>query len=228
MNITVSSDSFPQDADMDTSNESGSKGGDYSITPEAQAMVIPTPPLSTSSSRAGSMTTNRPSSEQVSESFPTNDSDPFINPTPGPSSQSPTFHSNIATAKDPKHVLVKATKDLIQVKILTFKAYNIDDIVRCFFDEKIESDDPGASLDSTLESVVSSPSSTPDPQAVKNILSKFLNSSLQVFYKTSPPMTPDDTPEEPITVHPSLENPEPMEQEEGEEDKEEEEEGNAI
>ena len=175
------------------------------------------------------MTTNRPASMQVSESFSTEDSDPYSNPIAGPSSQSPTFHSNVPTAQNPKHVLVKATKDLIQVKILTFKAYNISDIVRCFFDEKIESDDPGASLDSTLESVVSSTSSTPDPQPVKNVISKFLNSSLQVFYKTSPPMTPiDTTPEEPITVHPSLDD-EMMDQEKEEEEKGEEgEEGNAI
>ena len=204
---------------MDTSNESGSKGGDYSVSPSDNSafsrpvrpplMVIPTPPLSTSSSRAGSMTTNRPGSDSI----PNESTDPYLNPVAGPSCTPISFHSNIPTDRDPQHVLVKATKDLIQVKILTFKAYNIQNIVQCFFDERIETDNPGASLESSFEDAVnSSTSSGSSREVVKNIFSKFLNSSLQVFYKPTPDNTPSDSNDEIVLEEPEEEG---MEQEEG-------------
>ena len=155
------------------------------------------------------MTTNRPGSDSI----PRNSSDPYLNPIAGPSCTPTTFHSNIPTDRDPQHVLVKATKDMIQVKILTFRAYNIQDIVRCFFDERIETDDPGASLESSFEDVVnSSSSSSSSKDVVKNMFSKFLNSSLQVFYKPTPDSTPTESAEEIV-----LEEPEDvsMDEEEG-------------
>lgn len=169
------------------------------------------------------MTTNRPDSDSLTR----NTSDPYLNPVAGPSCTPITFHSNIPTDRDPRHVIVKATKDLIQVKILTFKAYNISEIVRCFFDERFETDDPGASIDSSFEEAVNSStsSSSTSKEAVKNIFSKFLNSSLQVFYKPSPVSTPTETSDE-IVIEEPEERADNMDLEEREE-REEEEEGDA-
>ena len=212
--------------DVDTSNEAASKGGNYKeSTSSSDASVltsVPTPPISTSSSRAGSMTTNQPGSNNVTMSstgsLPPN---PYIDPVPGPScsGSSVSLHSNIPMDTDPKHVLIKASKDHVQVKILTFKAYNLDAIVRCFFEENIETDNPGDSLDETLEDVInSSDSSNSSRSSIMSVMTKFLSSTLQMF------MRREETPEN-TSYQPTDEEMDSKDGEEGEKDEEEEENG---
>ena len=189
--------------DIDTSNEAAKKGGDYDTGDDARQDTvptemgsIPTPPISASSSRAGSMTTNRAGSStrmstSRSQSLQLN---PYIDPVPGPScmSHSVSFHSNIPMDKDPHHILIKAAQDHVYVKILSFKAYNLTDIVRCFFEEDIETDNPGSSLDETLESIMnSSDSSAGSKTSVISMMTKFLSSTIQTFAKRE--VTPTNT-----------------------------------
>ena len=93
-------------------------------------------------------------------------------------------------------MLIKAYKDHVQVKILTFKAQNIENIVRCFFDEVIEHDNPEVSVDSTVETIsdISSPDTSAKGKATfVSRMSKFLSSTLEVFNRNP---TPDQTPTE--------------------------------
>ena len=190
-----------------------------SNTPPAH-LVIPTPPISASSSRAGSMTTNRPSSLAASMSpqpstapgYP----NPYIDPVPGPSciGHNISLHSNIPMDKDPKHVLIKASKDHVHVKILTFPAYNLADIVKCFFQEGTQTDDPSTSLDETLEEVINSSGSTTSSSIIA-MMSKFLASTIQIFTKRD--ATPINTS--------FMETEEDEEEEEGEDTGEDKEEG---
>ena len=95
-------------------------------------------------------------------------------------------------------MLIKAYKDHVQVKILTFKAQNIEHIVKCFFDEVIEHDNPEDSVNSTVETIsdISSPDTSTKATFVSR-MSKFLSSTLEVFNKNpTPDQTPTDTTDE--------------------------------
>ena len=76
--------------------------------------------------------------------------------------------------------MVKASKDNIQIKILTFKPYNIANIVKCFYDEQIETDNPGSSEDTSTEEIVNT-SSTTEQKTIASTLKQFASSSLQTF-----------------------------------------------
>lgn len=215
--------------DMDTSNEAASKGPDYTATPptpprpspQSGLQSVPTPPISTSSSRATSLTTNMSDAEfQVTR-------DPYENPTPGPSRVSVghnvSLHTNVPLDNEPKHMLIKAYKDHVQVKILTFKAYNLEDIVRCFFDEEYECDNPGSSIDSSVETIndISNDKTSPNTTFVSR-MSKFLSSTMEVFTKRPTPNTTDDASMDVSKEDEIVINTAPQEEEEKGEDQEEE------
>ena len=185
---------------------------------------IPTPPISASSSRANSMTTNRAGSTPITlsstESLPTIDPNPYIDPVPGPScvGHHISLHSNIPMDQDPKHVLIKASQDHVHVKIVTFEAQNLEAIVKCFFQDTSNTDTPVASPDSTLEELVnSSHSSNPDKPSIIARMTKFLTSTIQTFAKR------DDTPTNESGADFDDEETLKKGEDEGEEDNEEEE-----
>ena len=171
--------------EVDTSNEAGTKGGSYSRwfsgpTVDIQIPLnLATPPISASSSRSDSMTTHRPTSVSTS-STETSVNDPSASSAQGPSTDDVSFHTNIPLDKKPHHVMVKASKDNIQIKILTFKPYNIANIVKCFYDEQIETDNPGSSEDTSTEEIVNT-SSTTEQKTIASTLKQFASSSLQTF-----------------------------------------------
>ena len=99
---------------------------------------------------------------------------------------------DLATNKRPKHVLIKSHDDKLCVKILTFEAYNIDDIVRCFFEEQYETDDPGRSFDETFQQLVdSSADNSPDASVISTI-ETYENTTVQTFVKTETTQHDDD------------------------------------
>ena len=88
---------------------------------------------------------------------------------------------------------MKATKDHIAVKILTFKADNIADIVKCFFEEQYETDNPGYDTDDTLEEFITNSSTSSDDSkpSIIGMITRFLTSTLQTFTKRD--VTPTNT-----------------------------------
>ena len=189
--------------DPDTSNETAKKGGGYSHTPspansvstaQDPRLMYPTPPSSQLTSSSSSTAAHRGRSESKD-----------LSPTPGPST-GPTVHSNLSAKKKvtfhtnmdlatnmrPKHVLIKSHDDKLCVKILTFEAYNIDDIVRCFFEEQYETDDPGRSFDETFQQLVdSSADNSPDASVISTI-ETYENTTVQTFVKTETTQHDDD------------------------------------
>ena len=98
--------------------------------------AIITPPASASSSKETSIVPH--SGREAADS---------VDPAPGPSSQhltkaKVTLHTNLPIVQRPHHVFVKARRDHLSVKFLTFPAYNLEDIVRAFFREEHEYDNP--------------------------------------------------------------------------------------
>ena len=91
---------------------------------------------------------------------------------------------DLATNKRPRHVLIKSHDDKLCVKILTFEAYNIDDIVRCFFEEQYETDDPGRSFDETFQQLVDTSAENSPNTSVISTIEAFENTTVQTFIKT--------------------------------------------
>ena len=142
---------------------------DNDLTPD-QSVVIISPPASASSSRATSA--SRVSADAV-KTEKERDNDSNTEPTPGPSSSSDnltkadvTLHTNLPIVKKPHHVFVRAEKDHLSVKFLTFPAYNLDEIVRCFFREEFEHDNPGSHQ--SLEEISIEQLLTPDMSLDEN------------------------------------------------------------
>ena len=185
--------------DPDTSNEAAKKGGQYSVTPSSSETTAG----SQGQGKASSKTSTSQSSSGGSMTTHSHDDNRSLSPTPGPSGLQPSvhsnlaperrvsFHSNMVSANRPRHVLIKAVGDHLSVKILTFEAYNIEEIVRCFFQEQNEFDDPGASLDDTLQQLVDvSAQASPNTSVISSV-ETFENTSIQTFIKTEP-MDQDD------------------------------------
>ena len=180
--------------DPDTSNEAARKGGQYSVTPSPSGMA----PGGQGTSQEVDKTSTTQSSSGGSMTTHSHDDNKSPSPTPGPSGlqasvhsnlapgRKVTFHSNMTSANKPKHILIKAIGDHLSVKILTFEAYNIEDIVRCFFEEQQEFDDPGVSLDDTFQQLIDvSAQSSPNNSVISSI-ETFENTSIQTFIKTEP------------------------------------------
>ena len=163
----------------DTSNEQAAKGY-ASLNPDAETS-LPTPPTSVPESRASSMTTN-PGTPSLTPA-PTDYSSPMT------SGVNVSFHSNLPLTRRPRHIIIKTTGDHLTVKVLTWEAHNLSDIVRCFFEEQHETDNPEAGMNNTLENLLTPENSVnqPNVSSVDTSMDKFSSSSVQTFVKTESP-----------------------------------------
>ena len=192
--VDLSNDLTPETVEAARHHPDASQGTSHTGR-GTNAPFMPTPPSSQTSSSSNSTAAHKGRSESKE-----------ISPTPGTSGV-PTIHSNLspkrdvtfhtnmnmATRKRPRHVLIKAIDDKLCVKILTFEAYNIEDIVRCFFQENYETDDPGASFDETFQQLVdSSADNSPDTSVISTI-ETFDNTTVQTFVKTEPSQEDETT-----------------------------------
>ena len=169
----------PTQSDPDTSNEQAAKG--YASLNPNPDLSLPTPPTSVPQSRASSMTTN-PGTPQLTPA-PSNPSSSQID------GVNVSFHSNLPLTRRPRHLIIKSTGDHLTVKVLTWQAHNLSDIVRCFFEEQHETDNPEAGLNDTLESLLTPENSVNQPNvtSVDASLDRFSSSSIQTFIKTESP-----------------------------------------
>ena len=141
-----------------------------------------TPPLSASSSRAQSV--NRAHN-------------PEDDPTPGPSQEGVnestiTLHTNLPIIKKPHHVFVKAINKQLTVGFITFPVYNLAEIVRAFFEEQIEHDNPDleAGFDVSALSELITPDGTLDSNnasLVSSTTQNFTATNIQTFLKEEVP-----------------------------------------
>ena len=163
---------------------------DNDLTPD-QSVIIISPPVSASSSRATSIAGITADSIKVEHE---NHDDPDVEPTPEPSSNSTsltkaevTLHTNLPIVKKPHHIFVKAEKDHLSVKFLTFPAYNLEEIVRCFFREEYEHNNPGGHQ--SLEEISIEQLLTPDvslDENSSNIITQsetFSSTDIQTFMR---------------------------------------------
>ena len=163
---------------------------DNDITPDQSVLVI-SPPASASSSKAGSVKAPKAIRVKTEEGR----SDPDMEPAPGSNSSGlteaeVTLHTNLPIVQKPRHVFVKAERDHLSVKFLTFPAYNnLAEIVRCFFREEYEHDNPGSNQD--LDEISIEQLLTPDAsldENVSDVISQsetFSSTDVQTFLRTS-------------------------------------------
>ena len=156
------------------------------ITPDQD--VIVTPPASTSSSKEASIV---PYSRHGAR---TDD-----NPSPGSSTKrltkaKVTLHTNLPIVQRPHHVFVKARRDHLSVKFLTFPAYNLEDIVRAFFREEHEHDNPEElqGMDEieeiSLEDLLTPEASLEESSTITTKTENFSSTDIQTFTKTYSPV----------------------------------------
>ena len=153
---------------------------DNDLTPQGSATGLP-PPMSASSSRTNSIV-------QPSLNISTD-----VNPIQGPSHDginetNVTFHTNLPIDETPHHVFVKAINKHLSVGFLTFPVYNLRDIVKAFFEEREEHDNPDdrARFDATLVSGLATPDDTlqsNNSSLFKVTSQDFTSTSVRTFVK---------------------------------------------
>ena len=77
------------------------------------------------------------------------------------------FHSNLPLDRRPRHIMIRTKGNHITVKVPNWQAHNLPDIVRCFFEEQHETDNPEEGMDNTLESLLSPENSVNQPNITR-------------------------------------------------------------